>query len=275
MDLTATPEWKALAAHYDEISDRHLRDLFAGDDARAERMTTGAADLSLDYSKHRVTDETLRLLMALARAAHVEERKLDPARWLVTRGIVLLLLVLGWVFIAWQNKFHVTAAVAFVCLGYLAVMMTVVNLWRTGAAAMAPEHAGEEAWSRPIGERGELEKEKKALLKAIKECEFDLHMGKLSRADADAMIQTYRARAIAVIKELERFEELDMKNVDPAGRPLAKDSVRDQIAREVKARIELAGAKKSKKSKAKAEAAAAAPAETPAPEPTDNAEATS
>ena len=38
-------------------------------------MTAGAADLSLDYSKHRVTDETLRLLMALARAAHVEERR--------------------------------------------------------------------------------------------------------------------------------------------------------------------------------------------------------
>jgi glucose-6-phosphate isomerase len=75
MDLTATPEWKALAAHYDEISDRHLRDLFAGDDARADRMTAGAADLSLDYSKHRATDETLRLLMALARAAHVEERR--------------------------------------------------------------------------------------------------------------------------------------------------------------------------------------------------------
>ncbi|HEY6474786.1 MAG TPA: glucose-6-phosphate isomerase [Acidimicrobiales bacterium] len=75
MDLTTTPEWKALAAHYDEISGRHLRDLFAGDEARADRMTAGAADLSLDYSKHRVTDETLRLLMALARAAHVEERR--------------------------------------------------------------------------------------------------------------------------------------------------------------------------------------------------------
>ena len=67
MDLTATPEWKALAGNFDEISDRHLRDLFAGDEQRAERMTAGAADLVLDYSKHRVTDETLRLLMALAR----------------------------------------------------------------------------------------------------------------------------------------------------------------------------------------------------------------
>ena len=75
MDLTETPEWKALAAHYEEISPRHLRELFAGDTQRAERMTVGAADLTLDYSKHRVTDETLRLLMALARAARVEERR--------------------------------------------------------------------------------------------------------------------------------------------------------------------------------------------------------
>src|SRR6185312_8619872 len=75
MDLTATPEWKALAAHYEDISPRHLRDLFAGDPQRAERMTTGAADLVLDYSKQRANDETLRLLMALARAAKVEERR--------------------------------------------------------------------------------------------------------------------------------------------------------------------------------------------------------
>jgi len=75
MDLTATHEWKALAAHYEEISPRHLRDLFAGDLQRAERMTAAAADLVLDYSKHRVTDETLRLLMALARIAGVEERR--------------------------------------------------------------------------------------------------------------------------------------------------------------------------------------------------------
>jgi glucose-6-phosphate isomerase len=75
MELTATPEWKALAAHYEEISPRHLRDLFAGDPERAQRMTATAADLALDYSKQRATDETLRLLMALARAAHVEERR--------------------------------------------------------------------------------------------------------------------------------------------------------------------------------------------------------
>src|SRR5579863_8592046 len=75
MDLTATSEWKALAAHFEEISPRHLRDLFAGDPERTRRMTAAAADLVLDYSKQRATDETLRLLMALARAARVEERR--------------------------------------------------------------------------------------------------------------------------------------------------------------------------------------------------------
>ena len=72
MDLTATPEWKALAAHYETVSTRHLRELFAADPERTSRMTAAAADLVLDYSKQRATDETLRLLMEVARVADVE-----------------------------------------------------------------------------------------------------------------------------------------------------------------------------------------------------------
>ena len=75
MDLTATPEWKALTAHYDEISTRSLRELFAEDPERTDRMTAGGADLVIDYSKQRATDETLRLLLDLARAAKVEEHR--------------------------------------------------------------------------------------------------------------------------------------------------------------------------------------------------------
>jgi hypothetical protein len=176
---------------------------------------------------------------------------------LLGRILVGFILLLGWVFITWQNKFHITAPTFFVCVGYLAVVMTVVNLWRTGASAMAIEQSGE--WARPLGARGELEREKKTLLKAIKEAEFDFEMGKLSKADADGMIQTYRARAIEVIKQLERFADEDINadpmQVDPVGRPVGKASVRDQIAREVKARLELAQAAKSKKKK-KAEAKA-------------------
>ncbi len=73
--ITETEEWRALAGHFEDVRQATLRDLFAADPARADRMTTGAGDLLLDYSKHRVTDETLRLLMALARRAGVEERR--------------------------------------------------------------------------------------------------------------------------------------------------------------------------------------------------------
>ena len=64
--LTARPAWKALAAHHAKIRDRHLRDLFAEDPQRGERLACDAAGLYFDYSKNRVTDETLRLLVQLA-----------------------------------------------------------------------------------------------------------------------------------------------------------------------------------------------------------------
>src|SRR5437899_2939434 len=64
--LTERPAWNALQRHYEEIRSVHLRTLFAGDPRRGERYTAEAAGLYLDYSKHRVTDETVRLLVALA-----------------------------------------------------------------------------------------------------------------------------------------------------------------------------------------------------------------
>jgi len=73
-DITATPEWAALAEHHAAVGDLHLRDLFAGDPERAEALTASGADLVLDYSKHRITRDTLPLLTALARAAHLPER---------------------------------------------------------------------------------------------------------------------------------------------------------------------------------------------------------
>jgi glucose-6-phosphate isomerase len=76
MDLTSTPQWGALADHFESEGRRfELRPLFTGDSGRGERLTASAGDLLLDYSKHRVTDETLRLLMDVARAARVEERR--------------------------------------------------------------------------------------------------------------------------------------------------------------------------------------------------------
>ena len=76
MDMTTSGPWRALQTHFDQEGRLlHLRELFAADPARAKRMTATAGDLVLDYSKHRVTDETLTLLMDLARSAEVEEHR--------------------------------------------------------------------------------------------------------------------------------------------------------------------------------------------------------
>ncbi|HEY1547773.1 MAG TPA: hypothetical protein VGG28_08135 [Kofleriaceae bacterium] len=168
----------------------------------------------------------LRLSTPLAKGA-VDgiAAKDDPLR-AVKVGVFGAALVIGWIFIVWSNKFHVTAPVVIVCLAYLCVVSLVFNLWRTGAAAVAPDVVNED-WGRPIGALGELEKEKRTLLKAIKEAEFDHAMGKLSKRDAESLIAQYRARAIEVIKQI------DHTDGD------AKLSVRDQIDREVKARREL------------------------------------
>ncbi|HEU0244679.1 MAG TPA: hypothetical protein VFQ75_12300, partial [Candidatus Limnocylindrales bacterium] len=73
--LNRLPEWRAVMAHHGTIRDRTLRDLFAEDPERATRLTAEGAGLFLDYSKHRVTDETMRLLLAVATAAGIEERR--------------------------------------------------------------------------------------------------------------------------------------------------------------------------------------------------------
>ncbi len=73
--LTQRAAWIALGRHLKEVRGMHLRTLFAEDPARGERMTAEAAGLYLDYSKNRVTDETLRLLVALAEECAVPERR--------------------------------------------------------------------------------------------------------------------------------------------------------------------------------------------------------
>jgi glucose-6-phosphate isomerase len=75
VEVPATDEWRRLAEHYQAVGPLHLRQLFADDPGRGTRMTATAGDLYLDYSKHRVTDETLAALMAVARRAGVEERR--------------------------------------------------------------------------------------------------------------------------------------------------------------------------------------------------------
>ncbi len=65
--LTQRPAWKALAAHLKKIQNLYLRDLFTNDPKRGERLTVNAAGLYLDYSKSRITDQTLNLLVQLAK----------------------------------------------------------------------------------------------------------------------------------------------------------------------------------------------------------------
>jgi glucose-6-phosphate isomerase len=72
--LRDLPAWKALETHFGEVRDRHLRELFAVDPGRGERLTVEAAGLYLDYSKHRITDATLKLLLQLAQESGLRER---------------------------------------------------------------------------------------------------------------------------------------------------------------------------------------------------------
>ena len=74
MGIEQLPEWQALRAHYEEISKLHLRDLFATDPARAEALSVEAEGLYFDYSKNRLTAETVALLIDLASAGGLRER---------------------------------------------------------------------------------------------------------------------------------------------------------------------------------------------------------
>jgi glucose-6-phosphate isomerase len=73
-ELTARPEWQALSAHFEQQKSAHLRELFQSDPGRAERFSVEATGLLLDYSKHRITQQTLGLLLALAESSGVRER---------------------------------------------------------------------------------------------------------------------------------------------------------------------------------------------------------
>jgi len=72
--LTARPEWQTLQAHYEATKNQHLRDLFAADPKRAERFQVEALGIYLDYSKNRITDETVKALLALTEAVGLRQK---------------------------------------------------------------------------------------------------------------------------------------------------------------------------------------------------------
>jgi colicin import membrane protein len=165
----------------------------------------------------------------------------------------LLLLVGGWLSVLHVYRWHFTAPVFFLCAGWGALLLSARFLVRTAvAAAEDTGDADEESFWKPVGRREELLIEKRSLLKAIKEIEFDHEMGKMSEADAAELTRFYRHRAIEIIKALEAEN-------DGAGGV----SVREQIEREVKARLAVSGpgakaTKKKKGGKKKNEASAEA-----------------
>jgi hypothetical protein len=144
-----------------------------------------------------------------------------------------VIVAVGWLLVLGFNHWHVTAPVVFLCLGWLAMVLCGFFFWSSAMAA-ATEGTGpdSEGFELSSGRVSELETEKRALLKALKEVEFDREMGKMSEADAGEITRVYRARAIDIIKELEGESE--------AGE--TDDAPLDQvIEREVRARMVLAG----------------------------------
>lgn len=160
----------------------------------------------------------------------------------IVAGVVLLV---GWGFIGWHEHFRVTPPAVFLCLGWLAVVEAVLYLWHTGFSA-ADESEADQQWWRPVGEKDELEREKKSLLKAIKEIEFDREMGKMTDDDAGEIVRMYRARAIEVIKAIDALDA----GADGEG------TIQDEIERELRARIALSG--KGKRDRQKNQKAAKA-----------------
>ncbi|AII10858.1 glucose-6-phosphate isomerase [Rhodococcus opacus] len=79
-DITATSAWQKLQAHHAETSALTIRELFAADPERGRELTLTAGELYIDYSKHRISRHTLALLVELARAAGVEERREEMLR---------------------------------------------------------------------------------------------------------------------------------------------------------------------------------------------------
>jgi len=147
------------------------------------------------------------------------------------------LLLIGWVVILYGNHWHLTAPVIFLMLGWAAVLATAWFLGRTALVATASEDDLADL-DRAGGQYEDLQAEKKTLLRALKEIEFDHQMGKMSDEDAAQLERYYRSRAIEVLKAIDALEQ---------GAGGAGGTALERIEREVRARLALdAKAKKAK-----------------------------
>jgi hypothetical protein len=165
----------------------------------------------------------------------------DNAMSLIGVGIVLVL----WIVILQTNRWHLTPSVMFLWIGAASLVIAARFLWEAGWATASEGDMSDDEFWQATGRREELELEKKMLLKAIKEIEFDHQMGKTSDEDARELSRYYRRRAIEVLKALESVGDEDDEVL----------TVAERIEREVRARIAVAA---KTKTKAKADLAAKA-----------------
>ncbi|MEM9493350.1 MAG: hypothetical protein AAGC55_29650, partial [Myxococcota bacterium] len=189
-------------------------------------------------------DESGELPQATALAGDGSAALVDDAEHQlpVVRLTMLAMVVLGCLVILYVNRWNFGPPVVFLWIGWLSVILVGRYLWVAGMSAAMDSNDGisdEDFW-RPVGRRDELMVEKRILLKALKEIEFDHQTGKMSDEDAEQMTKLYRARAIAVIKALDSEESTE-----------GKDSIDDRIEREVKARITVAKASDKGKAQSK------------------------
>jgi hypothetical protein len=169
--------------------------------------------------------------------------------------IAAVLVAAGWIPILVYNHWHITAPVIFLGIGWVGVILCGRFFWSAATLAAQEGIAREgEGFELSSGRVAELEREKRALLKAIKEIEFDRQMGKMSEADAGDITRVYRSRAIDVIKELEG-------DVGPPDEDAPLDTV---IDREVRARLALAGVMPKRQPEVAQAAPGVAPAATAA-----------
>ena len=150
--------------------------------------------------------------------------------------VTLLVFAPGVLYVLSVNRWHLTAPVVMLLLCWAAVVTLGYHLTRMATIAADPR----ELEAPVTGSRDDLEREKRKLVKAIKEVEFDRECGKMSEADATSLIATYRLRAIAILKELERLD------VDQAGSPRAR------VEADLRARLELEKAAAVGRGKARA-----------------------
>jgi hypothetical protein len=177
-------------------------------------------------------DEPVAVAAApLPRVQAVGKAPRPLAPWLFAAAVVPP----GWFYILRVVRWHFTPSAVMLMICWVAIVTVGYFAIRMALSAASPDDA---AWFTARGQREELEREKKSLLKAIKEIEFDRETGKLSADDAATLTATYRARAIEVIKAIEAATG-------------AAVTVREQILAEVRARKAVDAKVKHAKNKKK------------------------